>query len=129
MAIERVEVLVAGVAATGQKAGQRPAVARQGRQVEILAVAATRRELGRQVLDRQAARQPDGDALSGRGLADAHGFLEGARTGHAQPSTRNERSTPSLPTSIRYPRTTPEPASLPGLTHSVGPIFFSPPDS
>jgi non-heme chloroperoxidase len=48
---------------------------------------------------------------------------------HAQPFTRNERSTPSLLTSIRYPRTTPEPASLPGLTQSVGPIFFSPPDS
>src|SRR5262249_56667561 len=98
---------------------------------EILIFAAARRELGRQVLDRQTAGQPDGDAIIGRGLADADGLLQGRRPGisHAQPSTRNDLSMPSLPTSIRYPRTIPDPASLPGLTHSVGPIFFSPPDS
>src|SRR5215831_14324594 len=131
MAVERVEGLVADVSVPGQELGQRPAIARPGREVQILAVATARRELGGQVLDRQPAGQPDGDARGGCGLADADGLFQRRRpgTGHVQHSTRNERSTPSLLTSIRYPRTTPEPASLPGLTHRVGPIFFSPPDS
>ena len=69
MAVERVEVLVAGVSVPGQELGQRPAIAGQGREVQILAVTAARRELGGQVLDRQAAGQPDGEASVGRGLA------------------------------------------------------------
>src|SRR5256885_15133778 len=87
VAVERVEVLVAGVSVRGQELGQRPAIAGQGREVQILAVTAARRELGGQVLDRQAAGQPDGEASVGRGLANTDGLFECGRpgTGHVQP--------------------------------------------
>src|SRR6516162_3787867 len=113
MAVECVKGLVADISAPGQELGQGTAIAGPGREVEILAAAAPRRELGRQILDRQAAGHPDRDALVRRGLADPQRLFEGGRPGigHVQPSTRNERSTPSSLTSIRYPRTTPEPAS------------------